>query len=179
MKKILITIIVLVVLLVGGYWAYRFFLAPVAGAPAAGTSTPTLVQNYTNSTYHFSLKMPEGYEVQDLPSADGTGETIVLANTAGDGIQIVISPFDEDTGGGYTLTKERILQDVPDLEIQQEQPLDVGDNYHGLAFLSNNPSFGGASREVWFVYQGNLYQISTYARLDDTLKAIFATWQFN
>lgn len=171
-----------------GYWFF-FSASPFPLLPSpnvtpsssitAGADTSGLTQEYRNATYRFSLRVPAGYTAQELPGAGGAGETVVLSSKNGDGIQIAISPFDEDTGQGYTLTRERILKDLPGLTITQEQPIDIGDNYRGLAFLGDNQAFGGASREAWFVFDGNLYQISTYARLDDLLKAIFATWQFN
>jgi hypothetical protein len=62
--------------------------------------------------------------------------------------------------------------------LHRAQLVEVGPNYVGLAFKSDNQAFDGASREVWFVFRGNLYQISTYAWLDPLLQAIFKTWQF-
>ena len=92
-----------------------------------------------------------------------------------DGVQIIVSPFSEDL---HALTQDRIHQDVPDMKISEPQPVEIGANYTGLAFKSDNDAFNGASREVWFVLRGNLYQISTYDRLDPLLKKIFATWKF-
>lgn len=140
-------------------------------------TVPALTREYTNTAYKFALKMPEDFTASEIPADDG-GAAIVLQDAHSNGIQIVISPFDEDTGGGYTLTQERIVQDVPDLHMSDVQVLEVGNNYKGLAFKSDNEAFGGASREVWFVFRGNFYQISTYERLDGLLKGIFQTWQF-
>ena len=185
MKKLLF--IIAAVLLIGGgaYWYFtRGSTSWNSGqeqqAALPPYAVPALTQSYTNSMYNFSLKMPADFTASDIPAdPDGTPETIVLQDQNGNGIQIEISPFDEDTSGSYTLTQARILQDVPDMQITDPQPLVVGPNYTGLAFESDNPAFGGASREVWFVFKGNLYQISTYDRLDDLLKSIFQTWQFN
>jgi len=177
---------ILIILVGGGVWVWMHYAHSGAAADSEQNlppyTVPALTNPYTNSTYGFSLKMPADFTVQETQNQDDSGnangETIVLEDKADNGIQIIISPFDEDTGDGYTLTKDRILQDVPDLQITDEQPLLVGPNYTGLAFKSNNDAFDGDSREVWFVYRGSLYQISTYARLDDLLKAIFGTWQF-
>ncbi len=166
----------------GGAWWYLNHQGPVSPGgqgQQAPYVVPALTKNYSNDTYGFSLKMPDTFAAQEIAGdPDGTPYTLVLQDQSGNGIQIAISPFDEDTGQGYTLTQDRILQDVPDLKITDPQIIEVGDNYKGLAFKSDNDAFGGASREVWFVFRGNLYQISTYERLDDLLKAIFGTWQF-
>ena len=71
-----------------------------------------------------------------------------------------------------------IEKDIPDLLITDAQTVEIGDNYKGLAFKSDNSAFGGASREVWFVFRNNLYQISTYEKFDELLKKVFSTWVF-
>jgi hypothetical protein len=48
----------------------------------------------------------------------------------------------------------------------------------GLAFVSDNEAFGGRSREVWFVYDGYLYQISTYLGMDQLVQNVLASWTF-
>jgi hypothetical protein len=186
MRKIVFFLVALLVLGAGGaaFWYFTHQPQSVPAAAAATNNTPynvpQLTQAYSNSQYNFSLMLPADFTVQEVPSSDTDNpqDTLLFQNSTGDGIQIVISPFDEDTGSGYVLTKDRILKDVPDLAITNEQAIQIGPNYQGLAFESNNDAFGGASREVWFVFKGNLYQISTYQRLDPLLKAIFATWKF-
>jgi len=64
------------------------------------------------------------------------------------------------------------------MQVTGVQPVEIGDDYTGVAFRSDNPAFGGASREVWFVFHGNLYQISTYEHLDSLLQTMFSTWKF-
>ena len=48
----------------------------------------------------------------------------------------------------------------------------------GINFKSDNPTFDGDSREVWFVYKTNIYQISTYAHDDGLLQSELQTWTF-
>jgi len=132
-----------------------------------------LSKEYTSDVYHFSLKTPEEFAIKEAKQEEGT--MITIEDLHSNGVQVLISPFDEDV---KVLTEERIKQDVPDLKISDTQPIDIGDEYKGLAFKSDNEAFDGASREVWFVFRGNLYQISTYERLDPLLKSIFATWKF-
>ncbi len=182
-RTIFLVAIALILLGFAAYGATK--LVPASWAPSSDQPSqppyvvPALTKEYDNSIYNFSLKMPADFTAQDIPGdPDGTPETIVLQDQNDNGIQIAVSPFDEDTTGSYTLTADRIHQDVPDLEILDPQPVEVGEHYTGLAFKSNNDAFGGDSREVWFVFRGNLYQISTYARLDDLLRQIFQTWQF-
>lgn len=137
---------------------------------------PKLTNEYANETYHFSLMMPDEFTASEVAGEAGDGDTILLQDKAGNGIQIVVTPYEE---ASHTLTQEEISAAIPDMQITDAQPVEIGEGDTGLAFKSDNESFGGASREVWFVFRGNLYQISTYERLDDLLKQIFATWQFH
>lgn len=177
MKKTHIVYIIILVVIAGSIWA----LVSKKTLNFGGTATPNALIDpsglYTNSTYRFTAKLPVGYSVREMSASATSGggsDTILFENNSGDGIQILVTPYTE----AKDITKEIIKKDIPDMKIMDEQVVEVGLNHKGLAFKSDNQSFDGDSREVWFVFRGNLYQISTYARLDSTLKSIFATWQF-
>lgn len=175
MKKILGILVGLAILGAGGYFAYSYFTQPPPEPPYV---VPGLTKEYKNDAHAFSLKMPETFEARSTTDENRV-ETIVLEDKVPSkspvGVQITITPFDEDL---KVLTADRVKQDVPDLAISDIQTIEIGDEYKGLAFKSDNEAFDGASREVWFVFRQNLYQISTYERLDPLLQAIFGTWQF-
>ncbi len=188
MKNLFIVLTVLVAL-AGGYWylmrsssisSVSTSITPITPLTPVSPATtpyvaPALTTPYTNGTYHFSLKLPDSFTAKEIPDAQGQGTSIVIQDSAGQGIQIAISPFEEDL---HHLTAERIQQDVPDMTMTDVEPIQIGSDYSGVVFHSNNDAFGGDSREVWFVYQKNLYQVSTYARLDPLLRSIFSSWRF-
>ncbi len=130
---------------------------------------------YKNEKYAFSLKVPEGYTAQELQTEANGADTVIIQNNKGEGIQILVTPYGEDLA---VLTADMIQADIPDMKISNVEAVTVGPSNKGVAFLSDSAAFQGNSREVWFVFRGNLYQISTYARLDPLLKAMFATWKF-
>ena len=179
MKFKTILILVTLLALVGiGFFVYFSQYSP--RTPSQPTTqalyiVPSLSKPYTNNTYRFLLSMPEGFAAREVTDTSTDVETVVLEDAQAQGIQIVVSPFDEDIS---TLTQERIQQELPDMKISEPERVEIGESHTGLAFKSDNPAFDGASREVWFVFRGNLYQISTYERLDPLLKAIFQTWKF-
>ena len=140
---------------------------PYVGAP--------LTKSYAHKEFRFSLAIPEGFSAGELPTDGAGGKAVVLQNPQGEGIQIYIVPAEADT---KVLTAEDIRREIPDMKVEAEEPVTIGPEYTGVAFLSDNEAFGGASREVWFYFRGNLYHISTYQRLDTLLKAMFATWKF-
>lgn len=143
-------------------------------SPIQEVPVPSLTETYRNETFHLSFKYPAGYTVREIPTELAT--TILIERESDQkGIQIYITPYkDTDT----TITAERVQNEVPDIEVNDPQPIILGSAGEGLAFKSNNEDFGGDSREAWFIIAGNLYQISTYAEYDGLLKAIFATWSF-
>ena len=104
-------------------------------------------------------------------------ENIVVQEiSTGKGFQISISPIDEDIPA---LTVERIRQDLPNLLIESPQDVILGDAGKGVAFISNDSTFDGRSREVWFVFNRNLYQIRTYMKYDEVLRAVLSSWKFD
>ena len=135
---------------------------------------PELGDAYRNSQFGFSFSVPEGFAVRETSLSENL--TITVENTTGDGIQIIISPFDPEA---REISEAMVRADIPDMTLSDVQIIEIGTEHRGVAFLSDNEAFGGASREVWFPFRGNLYQISTYARLDSLLQTIFSTWEFN
>lgn len=134
-----------------------------------------LSADYRNSEFRFALDMPEGFSAGELPPDEAGGSAIILQDDAGNGIQIYVTPNVSDA---TLLTADDIRAAIPGMMVASPEPVQIGNRYTGVAFLSDNEAFDGASREVWFYFRGTLYQISTYAHLDGLLKAMFATWTF-
>ena len=133
-----------------------------------------LTETYTNERFGFSFKYPLGFTIGSVDQPDGSTLVIVQNNKA-EGFQISIQPIDEDI---QALTVERIRQDLPDIMIQNPQDVILGEHGKGVAFMSDDPTFDGKSREVWFVFNKTLYQIRTYERYDPLLQAVLSTWEF-
>lgn len=196
MKKIFLVVAILV--LIGAAVGIYFYLTPSSSisfvpipqgeqqqaaessdASVGASSTvlaelPTvaLSQHYTNSAYGFSFSYPEGFHVGDVD--DQNGSTVLVQDSAGHiGFQIYITPYN----GNTNLTADLIHQNLPDLHISNPQPINLASGGAGLAFLSDNSSLGN-SREVWFAFKGNLYQISAYQSQDTLLQRVLGTWNF-
>jgi hypothetical protein len=182
MKKIILTIIS--VSLVGGF-GYYFFLkkdteikipvgSGVAPEEVVAISKYKYTKEYKHTNGNFSFMYPVDFTATSIPSGDG--EAVVVQNSKTKvGVQVLITPFD---GEDIDITPEIIKESLSDMKIENPQSVEIGQSRKGLAFLSDNQSFGGASREVWFVFRGNLYQISTYSDLDPFLQGLFGTWKF-
>lgn len=146
---------------------------PILSGESAVSPYGPLLKRYEEGTFGFSFNYPEEYEVTVFEEPVG-GATFVVQDKKSDGFQVIVSPFDEPL---TALTEERVRRDIPDLTIEAVQPVLLGDAGQGIAFVSDNDAFGGASREVWFVFDGYLFQISTYLKNDPLLQAVLGTWE--
>jgi|SRR3989344_502537 len=157
-----------------------FYFLPRSAPNGMGSLTPfsdyQYTQTYSDETYHFSFNYPEGFTVTAVSDMGGEGGKTILLESDDKkvGIQILISPY----GSDVDITEAMIESDIPDMRVSDPQTVEIGSSRKGLAFMSNNPAFSGASREVWFTSGGYLYQISTYAEFDELLKKLFGTWTF-
>ena len=132
---------------------------------------------YTNSSYGFSFRHPDGFETTEFE--DENGEVILFEKDEKASFQIFITPFDEPG----PLTFERVRKDLPNLTIEEPQTVKIA-NADALVFFSEDPSLGRL-RESWFVWppepwpNGNyLYQVTSAAEFDSELSKIMATWKF-
>jgi len=143
---------------------------------------------YSDTNYGFSFFYPENFSIGAFADEEGTKTILVQNAEKTAGIQIFISAFDEN----ITLTPERIKKDVPDIamsdvksiSVGQEQRSDLGVpalrsdlDANAVSFNSNNST--GQSREVWFVYKSNLYQMSAPIAASGILDTIITIWHFN
>lgn len=142
---------------------------------------------YTNSKYGFSFSYPKEFSV--LEFIENNSDIILAKDAAASGVfQISVSPFDEpfDSAQGKPgppvvslsnpITKKRILKDIPDITISGDKYIDIGGE-KALSFISKD-NFGDEILEIWFVHNGNLYQISAFASFGDKLEEIIKTWAF-
>lgn len=172
-------VVALILLGIAGWYGYTHMRAR-DGANAVTPveqeqPVPPLSQKYRNESLRLSFSYPEGYAVREVSGEEGGTILIENPDDSGRGIQIAVTPY---TGTDTSITLERVQEDIPDMQVEDAQPVSLGAAGEGLAFRSDNESFGGNSREVWFVVAGRLYQISTYAAYDKVLQAIMGTWTF-
>ena len=139
---------------------------------------PTLREgylHYTNDTYNFALEYPSNLTVKSFLEEDD-GETIVFKSEIVGGklqaFQVYIQPFTEDR-----ITREYILEDIPGIELLNLEEIILGEDTPALLFWSGDDLFG-RTREVWFVHEGYLYQVTTLGELDAWLAEIMTTWRF-
>ena len=125
---------------------------------------------YKSWIFKFSLLYPDDLRVREY--SEGRGTTIAFqSEKTGRGFQIFVVPYLEDH-----ITQERFKSDVPSGVIQDQQEILI-DGARATMFYSQNAVMGD-TREVWFIKNGFLYEVTTYRDLDLWLSNIMQSWQF-
>ena len=124
---------------------------------------------YKSDQYGFSFGYPKEFKVSEFNESGA--DVILIRDAAANSVfQISVSPFDEPG----PITKERILQDIPDMPIINDKEISVG-GLKALSFTNKNAAL--ETFEIWFVHGGNLYQISAFPSFVGRLDKILATWK--
>lgn len=125
---------------------------------------------YENHAYGIRFRHPSALNISEMDEAGGY---VILAEGGSWSFQIFILPWDEGDG---VITPERIRRDLPSLPIENPQVVNLQGGKQGLIFESK--SEGLATREVWIVDRGYLYQITAPLAFDAMLGAIMTTFEF-
>ena len=129
---------------------------------------------YTNNRYGFSLVYPSELVIQEFEESENTMSVIFQKPGEEVGFQIFVTSYSEPT-----ITEARIKTDIPSgiIENPVEVLIGVSRDIRALRFNSEVPLIG-ESTEVWFLRDGYLYEVTTYAALDEWLAEILATLTF-
>jgi len=131
-------------------------------------------QRYTNTKYNFSFVYPKGFTIGSFKEGVDGEIVLVQDEKKQQGFQVYIIPFDESG----PLTLSRIKQDLPDLQIENPQIVVIaGSSIEALLFESQSDSYD-KSREIWFIYGGFMYQVTTRADGDTLIGPVMESWRF-
>lgn len=171
MKKFSIFIaIIIVTVSVGGYfYFFKNMNTENLSSDKSEVSTDTL--QYKNIERSFTLEYPRDLKYKDTDEGDTT-HTIVFSDDTGDkSFQIFFTPY-----LGDQITQSRILKDVSSGKFTQPIDIVINGSIRAIVFFSTIDV--GEMREVWFLHDGYLFQVTTYRDLDEWLAKIMETWEF-
>lgn len=119
----------------------------------------------------FSLWHPQ--ELGTNIVRNGPARTVVLEDAAGNaGIQIFVVPYPDTV-----ITENRFKMDVPSGVIRNMQQTVVA-GVNAVTFESTDQSLGNTF-EVWMIFEGYLYEITTYSDLRQWVtESLLPTWRF-
>src|SRR3990167_8487383 len=122
----------------------------------------------------FRFLYPPDFTVTEID--DESGYTILAQNSAKRAaFQIFLNPFDEPG----PIIPALIKKDLPNMIIENPQPVLIGadKNIPALIFFSQDQTLG-RTREIWFVGNGHLFQVETFADQDSLIGPVMDTFQF-
>ena len=147
----------------------------VAASKPSASLPPTIpagYKEYRNEQYHFSVYYPPTSGPPKEYPDRGAALTVSFQGAAGQpGFQIYIAPIN-----GTQITPERFKLDAPSGVMKN--PVDTSvDGVVAQSFYGHDAQIGD-TREIWFIYKGFLYEITTYKELAPWLATIMQTWKF-
>ena len=89
----------------------------------------------------------------------------------GEAFQVYVTPYADKQ-----VTSQQFTLDEPSGVKKDAKDVMIG-GVRGTMFFSTNTSLGN-TREVWFIKNGFLYEVTTYQELDAWLSQIMTTWKF-
>lgn len=140
---------------------------------AQPTPPPEGYIEYRNEQYGFSFYHSQQSEIIEYDEGGGA-MTVVLQNKQKvRGLQVFIVPYAEDK-----ITEERFRMDVPsDVRVNVE-PTRIGIKQIEAVTFNSYDELLGETREVWFIYDGHLYEITTFKGMGNWLAPILQSWRF-
>src|SRR3989338_675247 len=139
-------------------------LSPFERIPPAG------MLEYKSLIFRFSLFYPNDLKFKEYQG--GSDTTVVFENSkTGKGFQIFVKPYEHEQ-----ISLDQLKMDLSSGIVKD--PVDISvDGVGATMFYSQNSAIGD-TREVWFVKNGFLYEVTTYKELDAWLSSIMQTWKF-
>ena len=132
---------------------------------------PASYKKYQNAKYGFSILYPETLAQKEIDEG-GNASTITFQNpAAGEGFQIFVVPFQ-----GEQVSEERFRRDIPS-GVKKNIEAVIVDGANGVAFYSTDLGLG-ETREVWFIKNGYLFEVTTLKILEADLLEVLRTWRF-
>ena len=139
-----------------------------ASEPAA---QPPRTKLYKSDRYQFSLYYPDDLIVTETDEGGGA-RTISFENEKTmHAFQVYVMPY-----AGKQVSTQRFKQDIPSGVMKNPIALTI-DGATATMFESYD-EFIGELREVWFIRNGYLYEVTTPKVLDQWLGEIMLTWRF-
>jgi len=145
----------------------------VAKNIAIPASPPDGYIKYENKKYGFSYYRSPQATIKEFDEGGGA-MTIVQENIKNvRGLQIFIIPYKEKT-----ISEERFRLDVPSGVRKNVEKTFIGLPQVEAVTFNSYDEFLGETREVWFIYNGHLYEITTFKGVGDWFAPLLQTWRF-
>lgn len=199
MKKETIIQTALAIIAIAGFIIGIYFIVRLVNGPGDKKEQAPFdyaqgKKTYTHPDYGFTFNYPANFKLGKFQ--EGAGEVILVqAKTspqpspsqgegAQAGFQIFVSLYEEKN----PLSKAIIQESAPDMKISNDKEIEIGaklreqedrslapaeENIKALSFDTSD------THEIWFVQDGNLYQITSFKDFGGRMEEIIKSLRFN
>ncbi|HET8581132.1 MAG TPA: hypothetical protein VFL98_01535 [Candidatus Paceibacterota bacterium] len=180
-------IVMLIALGLGSWFFVRYAMKPAAVGAAGlvpkvekvGNALAPGMARFTHPRYAFSLDFPDSLGV--TRDKEGNASEIDVfaprdaSSTSDERFQLFITPYAQ-----ATITQARLAEDIPngDIRDMQEAVIGIGQAIHAAIFQSSDPLTHEQTREVWFIHDGFLFEVTAPFSADSWLASIMQTFRF-
>lgn len=184
MKKILLVFLILIAIVIAVSMAWRSWLNSPVFSTLATTSpevqfqreqkprdVPPGFSEYRSDTHHFSILYPKELKAQFFDEKNSTITVTFETSSQDKGFQIFATPYNLPQ-----VSQERFAMDVPSGVMLEPTEVLVG-GAPAMMFFSTD-ALMGETREVWFIHNSILYEITTQKANDAWLSQIMKSWEF-
>ena len=145
----------------------------VAGTISNPDEPPEGYVKYENERYGFSYYHSPQSSITEYDEGGGA-MTVVQENLEKvRGLQIFIVPY-----GETIITEERFKKDIPSGVRYNIEETQLGKPGISAVTFNSYDQLLGETRELWFIYKGHLYEITTFNGFGDWFAPIMQTWRF-
>ncbi len=145
----------------------------LADAIADATEPPSDYIKYENERYGFSYYHSPQAKITEYDEGGGAVTVVQENEQSLRGLQIFIVPYDKDV-----ITEDRFYRDIPSGIRYNIRPTTLGEKRIPAVTFNSQDDFLGETREVWFIHNGHLYEITTFKGFGEWFAPIMQTWRF-
>ena len=181
MQRVLVSI-AFIILLAGAFYFSREKEQPIVPTEVFTVRTdilevsevrevPVGLQEYQSILYKFSLLYSQEFEVKEISEGEGAVTIVFQDVKEGKGFQIFILPYIL-----AQVSEERFKKDIQSGVRTDSVDITI-DGAIGASFVSKDATLG-ETREIWFINNNFLYEVTTLKPLETQLFEIMQTWSF-
>ena len=132
---------------------------------------PAGYREFRSEKYRFALLYPTELSVKTYDEGNNASTITFINADRSQNFQIFVVPY-----GERQVSAARFKMDEPSGVINQPTQIVLNNSPATMFFGSN--AVMGETREVWFIKNGYLYEVTTYKDLDNWISQIMQTWIF-
>ena len=136
--------------------------------------TPQVTQDmlgYSRKDYYFTLLFPANLDSTEYKEKGGALTVSFQDPDTNEGFQVYVTPYSKKQ-----IDAAQFKLDEPSGVVKDQQDVLI-DGARGTKFYGYNAALGD-TREVWFIHNGFLYEVTTFKELDEWLNGIMQAWKF-